>query len=174
MNESTRSTTGGRGTARWLSAMTVVEIALAIMLVAGAGWLVRGFASLRSTNLGFVADKRLIFDVSFLGRAVPERRMRSARRRRRCIERLRAVPGVDRRRRHLELPADGTPLEGSLIAQLHGEPLDPVASDRHAAALRQRRAISRRPARGSSRGATSAPTIGANTTPRRDRQPRRS
>src|SRR6185436_2769437 len=32
MNESTRSATGARGTARWLSAMTVVEIALAIVL----------------------------------------------------------------------------------------------------------------------------------------------
>ena len=71
MNESGRSASGGRGTARWLSAMTVVEIALAIMLVAGAGWLVRGFASLRSTDLGFVADKRLIFDVSFLGPKYP-------------------------------------------------------------------------------------------------------
>src|SRR5262249_46785602 len=31
MSESTRSATGGRGTARWLSVMTVLEIALAIM-----------------------------------------------------------------------------------------------------------------------------------------------
>src|SRR3982751_2612778 len=71
MSESTRSATGGRGTARWLSAMTVIEIALAIILVAGAGWLVRGFASLRSTDLGFSAANRLIFDVSFLGAKYP-------------------------------------------------------------------------------------------------------
>src|SRR6185436_5557708 len=56
MSESTRSATGGRGTARWLSTMTVIEIALAIILVAGAGWLVRGFANLRGTDLGFTAD----------------------------------------------------------------------------------------------------------------------
>jgi hypothetical protein len=67
MSESTRSATGGRGTARWLSAMTIVEIALAIVLVAGAGWLVRGFAGLRATDLGFTPDNRVIFDVSFLG-----------------------------------------------------------------------------------------------------------
>ena len=73
MNESTRSTSGGRGTARWLSVMTVVEIALAIMLVAGAGWLVRGFASLRNTELGFAAEKRLLFDMSFQGAEVSER-----------------------------------------------------------------------------------------------------
>ena len=71
MTEGNRSTSGGRGTARWLSAMTVVEIALAITLVAGAGWLVRGFAGLRNTDLGFVPDKHLVFDVSFLGPKYP-------------------------------------------------------------------------------------------------------
>ena len=33
MNESSRSASAGRGTARWLMAMTVAEVALAIMLV---------------------------------------------------------------------------------------------------------------------------------------------
>src|SRR5262249_47646226 len=41
LNETGRSNSGGRTTARWLSVMTIAEIALAIMLVAGAGWLVR-------------------------------------------------------------------------------------------------------------------------------------
>src|SRR5689334_4722923 len=67
MNDSSRSATAGRGTTRWLMAMTVTEVALAIMLVAGAGWLVRGFANLRNADAGFVADNRLLFDVSFLG-----------------------------------------------------------------------------------------------------------
>ena len=67
MNDSSRSASAGRGTARWLMAMTVAEVALAIMLVAGAGWLVRGFSNLRNTDAGFVTDKRLLFDVSFLG-----------------------------------------------------------------------------------------------------------
>ena len=72
LNESTRSTSGGRKTGRWLSVMTVAEIALAIMLVAGAGWLVRGFANLRNTNLGFVADNRIIFDRHVPGAPVSE------------------------------------------------------------------------------------------------------
>ena len=71
MNDSSRSASAGRGTARWLMAMTVAEVALAIMLVAGAGWLVRGFSNLRNTDAGFVADKRLLFDVSFLGPRYP-------------------------------------------------------------------------------------------------------
>src|SRR6185436_8786467 len=71
MSEGTRSTSGGRGTARWLSVMTVIEIALAIMLVAGAGWLVRGFANLRNVDAGFSAEKRLIFDVVLQGPKYP-------------------------------------------------------------------------------------------------------
>src|SRR5215471_17794285 len=67
MNDSSRSASAGRGTTRWLMTMTVTEVALAIMLIAGAGWLVRGFSNLRNADAGFVADKRLIFDATFLG-----------------------------------------------------------------------------------------------------------
>src|SRR5262249_52646553 len=40
------------------------EIAVAITLVAGAGWLVRSFARLGTTDSGFVADGRLVFEVA--------------------------------------------------------------------------------------------------------------
>jgi putative ABC transport system permease protein len=132
MNESTRSATGGRGTSRWLSAMTVVEIALAIVLVAGAGWLVRGFASLRGTDLGFTPENRLIFDVSFLGPKYPNpaavdtasRTMR---------DKLAALPGVTSVGATSNFPFRNN-LEGSLIAQFHGEALDPA----HPIGTRQR------------------------------------
>ncbi len=64
INESGRSTSGGRGTARWLGTMTIAEVALAIVLVAGAGWLIRDFGRLRNTDPGFVPDGRLAFDVT--------------------------------------------------------------------------------------------------------------
>ena len=132
MNESTRSTTGGRGTARWLSVMTVVEIALAIILVAGAGWLVRGFSNLRNTDLGFVADKRLLFDVSFLGPKYPNgEAVRAASRA--LIDRLAAVPGVTDVAATANFPLRDA-LEGSLIMQFHGETVDPA----HPMGTRQR------------------------------------
>ena len=132
MNESTRSATGGRGTARWLSAMTVIEIALAIVLVAGAGWLVRGFANLRSADLGFTPANRVIFDVTFLGPKYPNgdtvftasRTMR---------ERVSALPGVTAVGTTSNFPFRNS-LEGSLIAKFHGEPLDPA----HPIGTRQR------------------------------------
>jgi predicted permease len=122
MNESTRSTTSGGGTSHWLSAMTVIEIALAIMLVAGAGWLVRGFANLRSVDLGFVPERRLIFDVSFLGPKYPNPdSVRTATQT--LSDRLRALPNVTAVGSTSNFPLLNT-TESSLIAQLHGEPLD--------------------------------------------------
>jgi putative ABC transport system permease protein len=124
MSESTRSTSGGRGTARWLSVMTVVEIALAIMLVAGAGWLVRGFANLRNTELGFATEKRLLFDVSFLGAKYPNGdAVRAASRR--LMDRLAAVPGVTSVGATANFPMRNT-LESSLIMQFRGGTIDPA------------------------------------------------
>jgi putative ABC transport system permease protein len=132
MSESTRSATGGRGTARWLSTMTVIEIALAIILVAGAGWLVRGFANLRTTDLGFTPENRLIFDVSFLGPKYPnpdavDAASRSMR------ERLAALPGVTAVGTTSNFPFRNN-LENSLLAAFHGETVDPT----HPMGTRQR------------------------------------
>ena len=123
MNESTRSASGGRGTGRWLSVMTVAEIALAIMLVAGAGWLVRGFSSLRNTDAGFVADQRVIFDVSFQGQKYRDQNaVRTAATD--LLTSLGAIAGVARVGAASAYPMRGT-LESSLILQFHGEAMDP-------------------------------------------------
>ncbi len=122
MNDSSRSSSAGRGTARWLMAMTVAEVALAIMLVAGAGWLVRGFANLRNTNAGFVTDKRLLFEVSFLGpryqtpAAVSQAQLD-------LMTAVRNVRGVTNVGLVSAYPMRGR-LESSLLAQFHGEPFD--------------------------------------------------
>lgn len=71
MNESGRSASGGRATSRWLSALMVTEVALSVMLVAGAGWLVKSFANLQTIDPGFRAAGRVIFDVSFQGPKYP-------------------------------------------------------------------------------------------------------
>ena len=55
--------------------MTVAEIALAIMLVAGAGWLVRGFANLRNTDAGFVTGPARDLRRLVSGSEVPRSRM---------------------------------------------------------------------------------------------------
>jgi hypothetical protein len=123
MNESSRSSSGGRGTARWLSVMTVAEIALAIMLVAGAGWLVRGFANLRGVDPGFDAEKRLIFDVVLQGPKYPNGdAVRTATTD--MIQGLRSLQGVTAVGSTSAFPLRGT-LENSLIMAFQGQPVDP-------------------------------------------------
>jgi putative ABC transport system permease protein len=62
MNESGRSATGSSAH-RTLRTMVVAEIALAITLVAGAGWLLKSFANLNAADPGFVSHGRIVFDV---------------------------------------------------------------------------------------------------------------
>jgi putative ABC transport system permease protein len=123
MNEAGRTASGGRVTARWLNVMTIAQIALAIMLVAGAGWLIRGFEQLRATSPGFVADKRLVFDVSLQG---PKYNNPAA-----VVagwndlfDRLRPLHGVTAVGATSHFPLRGTP-ENSLRVQLRGETSDP-------------------------------------------------
>ena len=122
LNESSRSTSSGRSTGRWLSVMTVAEIALAIMLVAGAGWLVRGFSQLRNTDLGFVADNRLMFDVTFQGPRYPNGASVHAARTdlMNAVKSLQGVTGVGTAQ---AFPLRGQ-LEASLLMQFPGEAFD--------------------------------------------------
>jgi len=123
LNENSRSTTSGRSTGRWLSVMTVAEIALAILLVAGAGWLVRGFANLRGTDLGFSADKRVIFDLTFQGPRYPNpQAVHTARTD--LMNAVRGLSGVTAVGTAAAFPLRGT-LESSLLMVFPGEALDP-------------------------------------------------
>ena len=122
LNESSRSTSSGRSTGRWLSVMTVAEIALAIMLVAGAGWLVRGFANLRNTDIGFTPDNRIIFDVTFQGQRYPNgASVHTARTD--LINAVRALQGVTDVGTAAAFPMKGA-LEGSLRMVFRGEAVD--------------------------------------------------
>ena len=63
MNEGGRSALHGRSTKRTLGLMVVVELALAIALVSGAGRLLLSMAHLLAIDPGFDARNRLIVDV---------------------------------------------------------------------------------------------------------------
>jgi len=63
LNEHGRRTTSSAATSRVMSGMIVAEVALAIALVAGAGWLVQSFARLRTIDPGFATSGRLVVEV---------------------------------------------------------------------------------------------------------------
>jgi putative ABC transport system permease protein len=135
MNESGRSATAGGAAHRLLKSMIVVEIALAITLVAGAGWLVRSFANLGDSDLGFEPRGRLVFEALLPGSrifpppgaggitqaAVAERVLSW---RATVEERLRAVRGVTNVATTATLPF-GTDRDGVLYVGIQGLPVDP-------------------------------------------------
>jgi predicted permease len=124
MNESGRSGGSGRATARWLGVLTVAEVALAVLLVAGAGWLIQGFASLRAVDLGFEPERRVTLDVTLLGERYPNPAAVAVAARG-LLDELRALPGVEAAGATFNFPLRGTP-EASLFIELPGEPLDPL------------------------------------------------
>ncbi|HEX3160848.1 MAG TPA: ABC transporter permease, partial [Gemmatimonadaceae bacterium] len=63
-----RSATSGRGRIRARNALVIVQVALALMLLTGAGLMARSFAHLRSVHPGFDAPATLTFRVALPSR----------------------------------------------------------------------------------------------------------
>ena len=84
---------GGRAANRTRNTLVIVELALAMVLLVGAGLLTKSFARLLSVNPGFVADKVVSFKVS-----LPEARYPQETDSRKFVARaladLRTVPGT--------------------------------------------------------------------------------
>jgi putative ABC transport system permease protein len=133
MNESGRTATGGRATFRLMGSMIVAEIALAITLVTGAGWLVQSFARLRAVDPGFAATGRLVFDVrpSFRKFRDPSQAVAWSRD---MLDRVRAIPGIRNAGSTITFPLRAD-RDGILFVQIQGEPFDLA----HAAGGRFRR-----------------------------------
>jgi putative ABC transport system permease protein len=123
MNETGRSASGGRATARWLSVLMVTEVALSVMLVAGAGWLVRSFANLRTVDPGFKTEGRVIFDVSLQNQQKFPNGPAIDAAFQELQGRLRQLPGVTAVGASSNFPLK-LALESSLLMQFKGEPFD--------------------------------------------------
>jgi len=123
MNESGRSTSGGRATARWLNVLMVAEVALSVMLVAGAGWLVKSFANLQTVDAGFKTDGRVVFDVSF-NQAKFANQVAVDAGAQDLLTRLRQQPGVVAAATTGAYPLR-LQLESSLLLKFKDEPFDP-------------------------------------------------
>ncbi len=103
---------GGRGAltsaggARLRSLLVIVEMALAVMLLAGAGLLIRSFARLQAVDPGFRPDRTLTFELT-----LPDVRYKEDPPRvdlfDRLLPRLRALPGVESTAGVMGLPLSG-------------------------------------------------------------------
>ena len=101
-----RAEVGERHTNRFRSILVAAEIALAVMLLCGAGLLVKSFAHLQRVNTGWNADNLLTFGVS-----LPEARYSTSPRvgdaMAEIVRRTAAVPGVQSAGAVSILPMDG-------------------------------------------------------------------
>ncbi len=82
---------GATGRQRFRSALVVVEVAVALVLLAGAGLLLRSFSSLLAEDLGFDPDRILTFEVS-PSYEDPARRIGFYRE---VVDSIAALPGVE-------------------------------------------------------------------------------
>jgi len=93
MNDGGRTATSGPRTPRALRVMTIAEIALALTLVVGAGWLIRNVHNLQTERPGFTAERRVVFDV-----LLPPARYRDGAAvgawNERLLDAIRAIPAV--------------------------------------------------------------------------------
>jgi putative ABC transport system permease protein len=118
--------TASRGVRRWHRAMAVAELALAQVLLAGAGLLLASFSAAQRVDLGFAPDGRTAADLSlpadrylrpgstsgnnFRIDARPKRALVAS-----VLERLRATPGVRAAAASFTAPLAGAPNRGIRI-----------------------------------------------------------
>jgi predicted permease len=107
LRESGRSASGSRRQTRARSVLVVCQIALALVLLVGAGLLLRSFERLRSVDLGVRASKVLTFEVHLPTGRYDDAETR-ARFHRDFQARLLALPGVRAAAAISRLPVTGT------------------------------------------------------------------
>ncbi len=93
LQEGGRTRTAGVAGRRLLGGLVVAEVALAMVLLAGAGLIVRSFERLRGEDRGFRTQGVLSFQVPFPDFKFPQRRQK-VEFVRRALDRLRRVPGI--------------------------------------------------------------------------------
>lgn len=106
LHESGRSTTGGRGTLRLRSALVIIEVTLACVLLIGAGLMLRSFVNLLRTDPGFQPQRVLTAGIS-LPDATYKNQQAVAGFYTRLLEKLRSEPGISAAGASSDLPWTG-------------------------------------------------------------------
>jgi putative ABC transport system permease protein len=109
-----RSSTAGKRSHRAQAMLVISEVALSLVLLAGAGLLAQSFWRLRSVDPGFRPDHVLTASIAFPDRSnfVPEYRN--------LLQKVRAIPGIQRAGTIRDLPLDRGQRDGNF--QIEGRP----------------------------------------------------
>jgi len=115
----------GRGTTgrHWLrSSLVVVEVATTLVLLIGAGLMIRSFYRLQKVNPGFSYEHLTSFSVSLPEKKYPKDEQREAFFKR-LLENMRALPGVEATAAASGLPLGNNGWQTSFLVQ--GQPIPP-------------------------------------------------
>jgi len=119
LNEATRGSTGSARQQQVRSTLVIVEVALALVLLIGAGLLIRSFSRLQQVQPGFDATSLLVVDVPVSAKAFPKSAQRMD-----FYDNLRArasvLPGVISVGAATNLPVSGG--GGSIHFNIQGHP----------------------------------------------------
>jgi putative ABC transport system permease protein len=127
IREGGRGSLTGRRSARMRGTLVVAETALAVMLLVGAGLLIRSFAHLSAVDLGFRQESALVFDLALPAAAYPDNAQTLAFYTA-LEERLRAIPGVVAAGASSAPPLSGFYSGGPMVIE-GGEPARPGEED---------------------------------------------
>jgi len=94
LKSSSKSTTGGRNLHFWRNSLVVTEVALSLVLLVGAGLMIKSFAQLTNVPPGFDANNVLTGRIS-LTRDAYEKPEECVRYVNQTLDRLKAIPGVE-------------------------------------------------------------------------------
>ncbi len=94
--DQTRSGTGGRRQLRAREALMITEVAVTLVLIAGAALLARSLVAVMAVDPGYEHESRLVVGVTTSGDGSPQAITRQVAFQDEVVERLRQQPGVDR------------------------------------------------------------------------------
>jgi putative ABC transport system permease protein len=95
LKDSSRGSTGGRGQHRFRSVLVVTEVVLSLVLLIGAGLLIRSFVAMRNVDPGFKAEGVLVNSQLVLPPQKYAEGNRGVAFFKELFERVRALPGVE-------------------------------------------------------------------------------
>jgi len=119
LNEGGRGGSGGASNRKLRSSLVVAEIATAMLLLVGAGLLLRSFERMQAASAGFAPDHLLVADLPLAPTAYPksEQRFRFYDT---VLDKARALPGVKSAGAASFLPMSGT--GGLILFNIYGRP----------------------------------------------------
>jgi putative ABC transport system permease protein len=122
LHEGSRGTSDGAQRQRVRSGLVVAQVALALLLLAGAGLTLKSFRNAQNTPLGFNPENILVADV-LLPKARYDTDEKVTRFNDQLVERIRALPGVEAAALALNIPFDDNEWDSSF--HLTGTPAYP-------------------------------------------------